>query len=433
MRVPLYQKLRSSWSGFAKNERGAAVVFVAATLVVLVGAAGLAFDAGRGYMIKARLSQAVDSAALAGGRSLTVGGGGDYAAQITKYFEANFPDGFMGAQVTGPQISVNAAGTAITVQASAMVPTTLMKALDLDGMTISANATVNRTIKGLEVAMVLDNSGSMDNQGKMGDLKDATQILLDILYGPNETVEDLYVSLVPFTGRTNLAGQPAIHPSDPPMAKRVCLNERPEPYNTGEAPPGVEIEPGVPGDNVFYHYSGAYAPPGKKKDYRERVCPKAAVLPLTQAKSTIETVVNSMKAEGCTRYDIGAAWGWRTLSPQYRGLWAGNNALPLDYNDNLMDKAIIVMTDGDNRPDCVADPYTQAQTEALFEAICQQMKSAGVIVYTVTFKLEDPETNEKFKNCASGEARYFKSPTTEELESAFTSIANDLTTLRLTR
>ena len=36
-------------------------------MVVLVGAAGLAFDAGRGYMINARLSQAVDAAALAGG------------------------------------------------------------------------------------------------------------------------------------------------------------------------------------------------------------------------------------------------------------------------------------------------------------------------------------------------------------------------------
>ena len=57
----------------------------------LIGAAGLAFDAGRGYMVNARLSQAVDAAALAGGRSLTIGGGGDYAAQITKYFDANFP------------------------------------------------------------------------------------------------------------------------------------------------------------------------------------------------------------------------------------------------------------------------------------------------------------------------------------------------------
>ena len=48
--------------GYAADESGAATAILAATLVVLIGAAGLAFDAGRGYMVNARLSQAVDAA-----------------------------------------------------------------------------------------------------------------------------------------------------------------------------------------------------------------------------------------------------------------------------------------------------------------------------------------------------------------------------------
>ena len=42
-------------------------------------------------------------------------------------------------------------------------------------------------------------------------------------------------------------------------------------------------------------------------------------------------------------------------------------------------------------------------------------------------------TNALFESCASGAARYFKSPSGEQLELAFTTIANDLSTLRLTQ
>ena len=59
------------WRRFEGDEGGTAAVFIALAAMVLAGAAGLAFDTGRGYLIEARLSQAVDTAALAGGRSLS--------------------------------------------------------------------------------------------------------------------------------------------------------------------------------------------------------------------------------------------------------------------------------------------------------------------------------------------------------------------------
>ena len=61
------------------------------------------------------------------------------------------------------------------------------------------------------------------------------------------------------------------------------------------------------------------------------------------------------------------------------------------------------------------------------------MKANGIVVYTITFQLEDPDTNDLFRDCASGSARYFKSPSSESLETAFTTIANDLSTLRLSQ
>ena len=404
---------------FAGDEGGAAIVLIAAALVVLVGAAGLAYDSGRGYMVNARLSQAVDAAALAGGRSLTAGGGGDYAAQITKYFEANFPQGYMGANVSTPTVKLNADGNQVTVSASATIDTTLMRALIDNGqITVSARATVNRTVKGLEVALVLDNSGSMDGS-KMGSLKDSAKLLLDIMYGPHNTVDDLHVSVVPFSGRSNLVGHTGVHPIDPPNSSLICLDPRSEPYNTDDASP-VEMP--------FDHYSGTYAPPHHK--YDNKVCPAAPILELEQSKSRVEASINGMEAKGCTRFDIGALWGWRAISPRWEGFW-GAAGMPLDYGDPLMEKAIIIMTDGANTPDCLDDPLTRSQTETMFSSICSDMKANGIVIYTITFQLSHSGTKTLFRNCASGTERYFDSPNSDELESAFTIIANDLSTLRL--
>ncbi len=404
---------------FSRDQGGAAIVLVAAALVILVGAAGLAYDSGRGYMVNARLSQAVDAAALAGGRSLTAGGGGDYSDQITKYFVANFPQGYMGATVSTPNIQLNSDGDQVTVSASATIDTTLMRALLSDGtLTVSAAATVNRTVKGLEVALVLDNSGSMGGS-KMSSLKDSANMLLDIMYGSNNTVDDLTVAIVPFSGRSNLQGHSGVHPINPPSSALVCLDPRPDPYDTDDASP-VEMP--------FDHYSGTYAPPHYQ--YDDRVCPEAPIQQLEESKSTIEAAISAMQAEGCTRYDIGALWGWRAISPRWEGFW-GSAGMPLEYGDPLMEKAIIIMTDGANTPYCLDDPLTRAETEAMFSSICSDMKANGIVIYTITFQLSHSGTKTLFRNCASGTQRYFDSPNSDELESAFTIIANDLSTLRL--
>ncbi len=425
MRSFFHSRFRRAAGRFAKAEDGTAIVLLGFAVFVLVGSAGLAFDAGRGYMLNARLSQAVDAAALAGGRSLSIGGGGDYESIIKKYFKANMPEGYMGAEVPDPVITLNAAGDEIEVVATATVPTTLMKVLGAKSMKIDARAVVNRAVKGMEVALVLDNSGSMSGN-KMNDLQASSELLVDILFGDNETVEDLYMSVVPFSGRTNIAGHAEVHPASPPSPDFICLDMR-----AGE----LAENDTAPASAPFGHFStGDYTWENNQGQHKNRVCPEAEVTPLIQSKTAVKAAINAMKAKGCTRYDIGAVWGWRNISPSWRGLWTGSpSSLPLDYEEQQMEKAIIVMTDGENTPDCLQDSQTQAQTEAAFTRICDDMKANGIVVYTITFQLEDPDTNDLFRDCASGAARYFKSPSSSALEAAFTTIANDLSTLRLSQ
>ena len=50
---------------------------------------------------------------------------------------------------------------------------------------------------------------------------------------------------------------------------------------------------------------------------------------------------------GGTAGNLGLAWGWRTLSPSWRGLW-GDADLPLDYDTDFMEKVVVILTDGNN-------------------------------------------------------------------------------------
>ena len=75
---------------------------------------------------------------------------------------------------------------------------------------------------------------------------------------------------------------------------------------------------------------------------------------MTANKNTIIAALNTMQPQGDTHIDLGMAWGWRMLSPKWQGLWGGEmntNSLPEAYNTPLMNKVVILMTDGDNTID----------------------------------------------------------------------------------
>ena len=175
---------------FLLGERGNVAIYFALSALVFVGVAGLAVDAARGFLIKARLSEAVDAAALAGGKALQNDTGTNHA-QVTNdvlaFFNANFPNGSMGANVTlnTPIIDTNA--SSVSVSANAQIPTTLMRLLGYNTMLMTASAQVARAATGLDVVFSFDNSGSMndtlsgDTQTKIQQQQQNAQTLVDIL------------------------------------------------------------------------------------------------------------------------------------------------------------------------------------------------------------------------------------------------------------
>lgn len=202
----------------ARDQRGAVAIWVGLTLTVFIGSVGLGVDAARGYMVKARLSQALDAAALAGAKSL---GSGHVKADIDMFFKANFPATQIGAVVTGPTIapadpdSLSNTSNTIKLSATAKIDTTLMAVLGFKEMTVAAEATAVRGINGLDVVIAIDVSGSMcDGCDKIEAAQEAARILVNTVYAdpaPKEvtlngtTYSLLNIGMVPWGGKVNVS------------------------------------------------------------------------------------------------------------------------------------------------------------------------------------------------------------------------------------
>ncbi len=150
-----------------RRQRGQVLILVGLSLIVLIGAVGLAIDSGRAYGVKARLNAAVDAASIAGARALA--SGADDATRIAnaqaaaaRFYNLNYPEGFLGSTRGAPSTTAVHESTGywrITVSGSAEMPTTFIRVL---GPTETEVAAIGEAIRrDLDVMLVMDTSGSL--------------------------------------------------------------------------------------------------------------------------------------------------------------------------------------------------------------------------------------------------------------------------------
>jgi hypothetical protein len=158
-----------------KNRRGFILLTHAVMVFFTLAMVGLAVDAGTMYVIKGRLSSAVDAAALAAGRSVNLADTVSAAASAatttaTQFFNANFPSGYLGTGTVSlitptftQQTDSNGNPTgilSIAVNASVPAPTYFMQLFNIKTVTVAASGTASR--RGTVMILVLDTSVSMN-------------------------------------------------------------------------------------------------------------------------------------------------------------------------------------------------------------------------------------------------------------------------------
>ena len=77
----------------------------------------------------------------------------------------------------------------ITIEATATIPTRFMSVAGVHEMTVSARTVIQRELQGMELVLVMDNTGSMRSAARSRDEGRGDE-LIDILYGSRDEVEN---------------------------------------------------------------------------------------------------------------------------------------------------------------------------------------------------------------------------------------------------
>lgn len=475
--------LLKRFSEFKSDTRGAIAALVAGGIVTMVGAVGLATDAARGYMVKARLGQALDAAALAGGREIF---SPTRDADIRMFFDANFPPGYLGANVDGPNITVSPDNEKLTVTASATIDTTFMNVLGFKDLKVSTTTEVTRETTYLDVVLAIDMSGSMTSwsggQTRISAARSAATQLVNILFAGNETKELLNIGVVPWNGKVNVTrngtaydpggttttavaaftnpltssvqstvyvpnNSPVPLLSAPPADWRGCVYSR---YiSNGVADDDADIVFGglssATGDwNAWEPVDGAGEPvsPGvctmSSNGSECTPCLSHGITPLQNTKSATQAAIDELTSPtGTTNITLGLGWAWRVVKPDAPFTEADPDP------DGPRQQAIVLLTDGANFAGN-GDGYKtvfgygsagRPDMNARLRALAANVKASGVKIYTIQFANSGGPLQTLMREVASGpEAPYYHyAPDAGTLQTVFKEVANHLSELRLSK
>lgn len=178
-------------------------------------------------------------------------------------------------------------------------------------LTVSASSEVTFETTGIEVVMVLDNTGSMGSSNKLADMKTAARDMVDILFDGEATSSTVKVGLVPFSGAVNIGNNVtniASYVNDPTAYDTtddsVAVGGRWDPFYWADTPYPY-TSPYYDANNWHYNSGTTVIDfnlpqnPGPNKD-----CPRE-VTPLTNTKATVDTEIDAMWAAGYTHINVG--------------------------------------------------------------------------------------------------------------------------------
>lgn len=394
-----WSSLWPSRRAFLSDERGVTGLVVAFTLTTMVLMLLSGIDMIRVHMIKSRTQAALDAAVLAAGHDLSAN---DWQQQGRTYFNANLGNGYLGSTVSKAlafSSKATASGDLVTASATVTVPLVTAAFLPLASFDIPVSNTAQRVVAGkLELALAMDNTGSMVDDGKLVQMKQAAKSLVTALFGSATTGGNVYIGLVPFTetvraGRDSSGfvhaawlkgGRPAHYAGAADWGG--CLFERSQkglftldattpaalPFEDWAAshydwiaswrggswsasqPPPAFSNCGPGGCNYVSNGGPVNGTPPRTDRNGYYGCTQTPVTFLSSDPSLLNANIDAMVANGSTMISSGMLWAWRMLSPPWRDpvIGWGSATLPKDPATTLT-KAIVLLTDGNNAPSYV--------------------------------------------------------------------------------
>jgi Flp pilus assembly protein TadG len=421
---------------FLVNRDGNMAMVLAVCLVPLLVGIGAAVDYARLADARELMQHSLDATVLALSSEAPKLTADQLNIRATQVFNTNFPSGRAdGVKVSATYTQGN--GAVIAGTATGTVSMTFLNIVGISSETLMVQSTSAWSSKRLRVALALDNTGSMADNGKMTALKTATKDLLKKLKASSTTNGDVFVSIVPFNKDVNIGVKLSQYVSWTKKGRKCtwvagswwtpahynCVDDwlwpqtKAHSYWAGcvsDRDKNMDIAVDSPIGESTYYPAEDYSTCGPQ------------LTPMTNNWSTLDTAVDAMTPAGGTNQTIGLVWAWQSLKST-SPLNAPAKLSGYDYQD-----VIILLSDGENtmnRFDGDGSSHSAAVDDRMSK-VCTAAKADGVIIYTV---LVISGTESVLRDCASSADNYFNASTADQIITSFGAIGDKLSALRIAR
>ncbi|MEP1538699.1 MAG: pilus assembly protein TadG-related protein [Paracoccaceae bacterium] len=448
---------------FARDDEGVMTYFALCMLLMMLLVGGIGIDLMRNELERSKLQATLDRAVLAAADLEQTLSPTDV---VTDYFDkAGMADHLA-------TVTVNDGLNFRTVQANASTtsPTRFMKFVGVDDLPVPAVGTAEERVNAVEISVVLDISGSMGSNNKMGNLQDAAKTFVDTVIKP-ENQDLISMSIVPYTAQVN-AGSEIF---DQLNATRVhsfseCVDFDQSDFSSTSISLSKNYEQ-MQHFEAGYSWSYPIGNPGcPQQSYEE-------IQAFSQDATALKSTIDEYTPRANTAIHLGMKWGVAMVDPSFRPITAALTSSgdadptfanrPVDYSDTTTLKTVILMTDGQNVSTYRIQPryyaqnshyvhwsryplfwylnnyvggswndwrylkYSSSQADTMLSNICSAAKTEGIVIWSIGFEVTDFSAG-IMRDCASSPSHFFRVEGVE-ISDAFEAIAKQINQLRLTQ
>jgi Flp pilus assembly protein TadG len=418
---------------FWKDRQGNVAPMLGIAIIPLIGFVGAAVDYSQANATRTAFQSALDSTALMLSKNAALQTSGALQTEATNTFNALFTGtNAQNVAVTASYSSI--LGSQLVLSGSATVKTNFLSVLGINQIDITASATSTWGNSRLRVALVLDNTGSMASSNKMTALKTASQNLLTQLKSAAVDPEDVYVSIIPFNKDVNVDTS-NVNASwlrwdlwnavNGRCSKTTYTTQsRCTSHNKIWTPASHSTWNGCVTDRDHNFDTTNDAPLAGSTLYpteQYSSCP-VSLVGLSNDWTALSNKITAMQPVGNTNQAIGLQLDWQSLT-------AAPFSIPAIDPNYKYQQVIILLSDGLNTEDRW---YTNASSiDARQKNTCDNIKAAGITIYTVQVNTDGDPTSTLLQGCASDPSKFFLLTSSAQIVATFGQIGTALSNLRL--
>lgn len=425
-----------------EDVRGTTAAIFAFFILPILLVVSFTLDMSRQIGAKHRAIAAADFAVLAGARamqdaSLT----DDEIKHITiSALQSNLAEASNPPSCSKVEPEVDTEQTAVTLAIDCTIETVFPSYFHgADSLSIAHTSEAKIILPTMDIALMLDLSGTMLDGSRLEDLKAAAKSLVETLVTA-QTGDRVRVALIPYETAVNAGvyGNRAQgrndHDDSDHNGDKVCVSQRANLSSryTDHAP-------------VAFHRVG---------NLIRNLCSDSMIVPLTSDTNKLNSEIDAINttATAGTAGHLGLAWSWYAISSKWSEIWP-EGAKPVENDSPYARKVVVMMTDGvfnrhatplvwfDDRAEIEIAPETA-------KAYCTNMREQGITIYAIGLDVQDPSIGithslsrdeEKLEEwldqygprqllsyCAGDPSRFSEPEDSSELVGIYTAVAEQL-------